>query len=135
MRYSYQGVDQIPRELEPGIVYHSEEFELAALLCACGCRHRITLLVPDGHQVWDRNGLATINPSVGVLDAPCKSHFFVTSGAVEWLPAFSDHQAVSIMRAQIARHAAGDAKRPNWLRRLWAVATALLTKLGAMLAR
>ena len=134
MRYGYRAVDRIPGQLEQGVVYHSEEFELAALLCACGCRHRITLLVPDGHEVLDRNGVATVSPSIGVLDAPCKSHFFITSGAVEWLPAFSDHQATSVMRAQIARHAAGDAKRPNWLRRLWAAATALLAKVGAMLA-
>lgn len=135
MKYGYRAVERIPGQLEQGVVYHSEEFELAALLCACGCRHRITLLVPDGHQVWDREGLATVSPSIGVLDAPCKSHFFIAAGAVEWLPAFSDQQATAVMRAQIARHAASDAKRPNWLRRLWAATTGHLAKLRAMLAR
>ena len=51
MRYELRRVDRIPRELEPGIVYHSEEYELGALLCACGCGHRQLITADDliGH--------------------------------------------------------------------------------------
>jgi hypothetical protein len=77
-------VERIPKLLSDGVVYHNEEFQLAALLCACGCGHRITLLVPDSHQVSSDGGLATIRPSIAVCDAPCKSHYFVTAGKVEW---------------------------------------------------
>ena len=45
---------------------------------------------------------------------PCKSHYFITAGRVEWLPAFSDAVAPSVMRSQIARHAILDAKRWSW---------------------
>lgn len=117
MRYRYELVERIPRQMAEAVVYHTEEFELAGLLCACGCGHRITLLVPDSHEVWDDGGYVTISPSVGVLDAPCKSHFFITRGNVEMLPAFTVAHASAIMQAQIARHTARDAKPiPWWLR-------------------
>lgn len=104
--------------MEPGVVFHSEEFELAGLLCACGCGHRITLLVPDSHEIIDQAGWATVRPSIGVFDAPCKSHFFIHNGNVAWMPAFSGSQAASIMQAQIARHVARDHKPLSLWRRL-----------------
>lgn len=119
MIYSYQAVERIPKVLSDGVVYHNEEFQLAALLCACGCRHRITLLVPDSHQVSSEGGLATIRPSIAVCDAQCKSHYFVTAGKVEWLPAFTQAQASNVMRNQIARHALHD-RRPSWIETSWA---------------
>jgi hypothetical protein len=114
MIYYYQAVERIPKLLSDGVVYHNEEFQLAALLCACGCGHRITLLVPDSHQVSSEGGLATIRPSIAVCDAPCKSHYFVTAGKVEWLPAFTRAQASNLMRNQIARHASHD-RRQSWI--------------------
>lgn len=114
MIYYYQAVERIPKLLSDGVVYHNEEFQLAALLCACGCGHRLTLLVPDSHQISSDGGLATIRPSIAVCDAPCKSHYFVTAGKVEWLPAFTRAQASSLMRNQIARHASHD-RRPSWI--------------------
>ena len=114
MIYYYQAVERIPKLLSDGVVYHNEEFQLAALLCACGCGHRITLLVPDSHQVSSEGGLATIRPSIAVCDAPCKSHYFVTAGKVEWLPAFTRAQASNLMRNQIARHSSHD-RRPSWI--------------------
>jgi len=110
MSYSYEAVDHIPSDMREGIVYHTEEFELAGLLCACGCGHRVTLLVPDSHRVWSQDGMATVRPSIGVFDAPCKSHYVITAGRVEWLPAFSGAEASAIMHKQIARHVAQDTK-------------------------
>lgn len=108
VRYSYQAVDRVPKQLSPGVVYHSEEYEIGALLCACGCGHRVSLLVPDSHQITSLVGFATINPSISVCDAPCKSHFFIRSGDVEWLPAFSSAMAATTMQRQITRHARRD---------------------------
>jgi hypothetical protein len=116
--FIYQAVGRIPKQLSEGVVYHSPEFDVAALLCACGCGHRVMLLVPDSHQVSYERGMATVKPSIAVCDAPCKSHYFITAGRVEWLPAFSDAMAVSVMRSQIARHAGLDAKRRSWIDRV-----------------
>jgi hypothetical protein len=117
MIYSYLAVDRIPKELSDGIVYHNQEFELGAMLCACGCGHRIDLLVPDSHQLTSVDGLATIRPSILVSDAPCNSHYYISDGRVEWLTTFTPAQVASIMRNQIARHASRDLRQPSWIER------------------
>ena len=122
-------MDRIPIQMRPDVVYYTDEFELAGLLCACGCGHRITLLVPDGHEVLDDGGFATIRPSIGVLDAACKSHYIISAGHVQWLPAFTGAQAAKIMHAQIARHVARDAKPISWMQRARSVMLNLLRKL------
>lgn len=135
MRYRYELVNRIPRQMVEAVVYHNEEFELAGLFCACGCGHRITLLVPDSHQVWNDGGYATISPSIGVMDAPCKSHFFIKRGDVEMLPAFTAARASQIMRAQVARHVAHDAKPVSWWVRAKTAAFDWLGKLWKFLSR
>lgn len=132
MTFRYELVERIPNGMSPGVVYHSEEFELAGLLCACGCGHRITLLVPDGHKVFEERGGATIDPSVGVLDGPCGSHFVVTAGQIHWLPPFTSAQATSIIRNQIARHVARDVKAMSWGQRLRAAIAAGVRRLTSV---
>ncbi|WP_415749345.1 DUF6527 family protein [Caballeronia sp. J97] len=141
MRFVYQAVDRLPKQLSNGVVYHSHEFEVGAMLCACGCGHRVSLLVPDSHQITSDGTLATIRPSIAVCDAPCKSHFYITAGHVEWLPAFSDAIAASVMRNQISRHAdrdanaAIDAKLPSYLDRIRAVIGKVYGKLRSLLRK
>ncbi len=133
MRYLYQVVERIPKPLSNGIVYHSKEFAIGALLCACGCGHRVSLLVPDSHQITSEGGMATVRPSIAVCDAPCKSHYVISAGRVEWLPAFSDAMAASVMRDQIARHAARDARRPSWVRKIRAAIARAYKKFRSIL--
>ncbi|MER9741704.1 MULTISPECIES: DUF6527 family protein [unclassified Mesorhizobium] len=118
MRFRYEAVERMPKPLMPGVVYHSEEFEIGALLCACGCGHRVSLLVPDSHQVTEQGGMATVRPSVAVCDAPCNSHYFITAGEVEWLRAFDPATSQAVMRKQIERHAHGDPARQSFLKRV-----------------
>ena len=132
MNFRYQAVERIPKQLSSNVVYHSEEFELGALLCACGCGHRVMLLVPDSHQVRSDNGMATVRPSIAVCDAPCKSHYIITAGQVRWLPAFTDAKAASAMRRQIFRHVARDAKQLPWRSRVRAALAKALGKLKSI---
>jgi hypothetical protein len=133
VRFTYQAVERIPKQLESGVVYHTEEFELAALLCACGCGHRVMLLVPDSHKVWSQDGMATIRPSIAVCDAPCKSHYYMTAGRIECLPGFTEASAASLMQAQIARHAVSDAKQLSWRSRFKLAIANALNKLRSIL--
>ena len=76
--------------------------------------------VADGDLVFQerlRHGWYQVresNATIAVCDAPCKSHYFVTAGKVEWLSAFTRAQASNLMRNQIARHASHD-RRPSWI--------------------
>jgi hypothetical protein len=117
MTYAYEVVERIPTELRPGVIYHNVEFELAALQCACGCGHRITLLVPDGHRISVDGSVPSITPSILVADAPCHSHFFITHGQVKWLQAFSPSQVEAVMRRQVARHVSADRASRTWWER------------------
>jgi hypothetical protein len=132
MIFSYLAVDRIPKELRPGVVYHNADFEMGALLCACGCGHRVDLLVPDSHQVYSSYGLATVRPSIAVCNAPCKSHYVISAGEVEWLPAFSAAQAKAVMQDQIARHASNNALPPSWIDRVWMAVTRALEQVKAL---
>lgn len=131
MIFSYSAVERIPKDLSEGIVYHNEEFELGAMLCACGCGHRVDLLVPDSHQIYSEDGLATIRPSIAVCDAPCKSHYFISAGRVEWLPAFTQAHAKAVMRNQIARHVSRDSRRRSWIDRLWVASVRAFSQVKA----
>lgn len=132
MKFTYRLVDRIPEELQPGVVYHTDEFELAQLLCACGCGHRVTLLVPDGHQVSCEDGFATIRPSIAVLDGACKCHYFITAGKVKWLEPFSSSAARFVMKAQIARHASQDKRSTNWKDKIWIAAQLFLARVKSL---
>jgi|SRR5438445_6567909 len=135
MIYSYLAVDRIPKDLSDGVVYYNQEFELGAMLCACGCGHRIDLLVPDSHQITSVGGLATIRPSILVSDAPCNSHYYISDGRVEWLTAFTPAQVSSIMRNQIARHASRDSRPPSWIDRCLRALLRMFNKLGSFFHR
>ncbi|WP_425230023.1 DUF6527 family protein [Sphingomonas sp.] len=132
MPYVYRAVERLPKQLDDGVVYHSEDFEVAALLCACGCGHRVSLLVPDSHRVWSEDGLATITPSISVCDGACRSHYFITAGEVEMWPAFSDTVTRLTMRRQIARHAAIKVRPLRWRDRVRNAAT---TAVRAIMSR
>jgi Family of unknown function (DUF6527) len=135
MKYQYQIVDRIPDQLAAGVVYHNEDFELASLLCACDCGHRVTLLVPDSHQISSEDGLVTITPSIAVCDAVCKSHYYIKSGEVEWLPAFTGAQANSVMRDQIARHATLDKVEISWVYRVRLALFQMVSAIGKFFSR
>jgi len=77
--------------------------------------------------------MATVRPSIAVCDAPCKSHYFIMAGKVEWLPAFSNAMATSVMRSQIARHAIVDTKRRSWSSRVRATIARAYNKLKSIL--
>jgi hypothetical protein len=129
VNYLYQAVERIPKVLSEGVVYHSEEYEIGALLCACGCGHRVSLLVPDSHQITSEDGMATIRPSIAVCDGPCNSHYYISAGRVEWLPAFSAAMASSVMQGQIARHASRDIKPTWWGGRIQVLTASMLNTL------
>jgi hypothetical protein len=53
--------------------------------------------MPDSHQIYSEDGLATIRPFIAVCAAHCKSHYIISAGRVEWLPAFTEAYAKADM--------------------------------------
>lgn len=83
--------EQIPKELEDGKLYISEEHGTAIHLCACGCGIETnTKLIPhwnDGWSLTNNNGLITLRPSIGNFkgEHPYHAHYYITNNKIEWL--------------------------------------------------
>lgn len=78
-------VHYMPKNLEPGLFYVSDEFEIAGHLCACGCGSKV--MTPLGTTEWsfeDSSFGPTLTPSIGSWQLLCKSHYCITHGEVCW---------------------------------------------------
>lgn len=123
MKIKIQRVTQIPKELEPGVLYVSEEFGTAAHLCACGCGAKIrTPLGPTGWTFYDTPAGPTLRPSVGNWQQPCKSHYVINKGQIIWAAKWSDDQIKAGRAAEELRRKAyydNLYKNKGILRRIW----------------
>jgi Family of unknown function (DUF6527) len=89
-------VQYMPSQLSDGILYVSSEYAVAGHLCACGCGAKV--ITPLGPAEWtysERNGRPTLYPSVGNWQLPCRSHYFVTEGQIQWAGQWSDTQVAA----------------------------------------
>ena len=95
-----QRVRYMPKELQAGVLYVSEEFFTAAHLCACGCGTKIrTPLGPTEWSVQETPQGPTLWPSVGNWQQACRSHYWFHNGEVVWGDAWSPAQ-IDAGRAQ-----------------------------------
>ena len=114
----------IPKTLEPGVLYVSEEFGAAVHLCACGCGAKVsTPLGPTEWTLAETGSGASLNPSIGSWQLPCRSHYWIRRGEIVWSGDWTPDQVVAGRRAEEERRRAYydalDRKRRGILRRLW----------------
>lgn len=80
-----QDVELMPEKLENGVIYVSEKYQIAIHLCACGCGMATVTPFnkPEGWDLTrDSNGI-TLRPSIGNMQFPCGSHYYVTDGDIQ----------------------------------------------------
>jgi len=81
--------DNIPHDLEDGVLYVSMEFATAIHRCMCGCGSE--LVTPISRRGWrlayDGQGV-TLSPSIEAAARPCRSHYFIRDSQVQWIPDF-----------------------------------------------
>ena len=123
MKFELQRVHYMPKELTPGILYVSEEFEIAMHLCACGCGSKIkTPLGPTEWSVEQTNSGPSLRPSIGNWQEACQSHYWITRGEIMWAQKWTPEQiAAGRHREEERRQAyfqALDQKRGGSFRRL-----------------
>lgn len=81
-----QHVEHLPEQLEDGVLYICESFEMAAHRCCCGCGEDV--ITPLNRAKWslrERNGRVSLEPSIGNWKFDCQSHYWITNNKV--LPA------------------------------------------------
>lgn len=83
-------IQYIPKELEEGKLYISEEYGIAIHLCACGCKEKsVTPLSPDPNPwILTKNGdKVSLSPSIGnwVGEKPnYHAHYYITDNKIKW---------------------------------------------------
>lgn len=93
MTITLNKVQYLPKDLEPEILYVSVEFKVAGHLCPCGCGNKIiTPLGPNEWSFTETDGKATLYPSIGNWQLPCRSHYWIYHGMIEWSYPWSDRQ-------------------------------------------
>jgi hypothetical protein len=105
-------VHYMPKVLEPGVLYASEEYGAAAHLCACGCGVKIrTPLGPTEWQLDETRSGPSLSPSVGNWQQPCRSHYWIWQGRVEWSGDMTEAQIQAGRHLEHVRRQAYFAKR------------------------
>jgi Family of unknown function (DUF6527) len=122
MRIRLERVRAMPAQLEPGVLYVSEEFETAAHLCACGCGSKVR--TPLGPTEWTFTDLPdgpSLDPSVGNWQRPCRTHYWIDRGEIEWSTQWTPQQIAAGRSAEHRRRDAYYSSLPNstWWQRLW----------------
>ena len=124
MKFELQRVHFMPKELQPGVLYVSEEFGTAAHLCASGCGSKIrTPLGPSEWTLEIEDGKPSLRPSIGNWQLPCKSHYWITQGQVDWSTRWSDELIKQGRRAEASRrqlhYSSPHDARKGYSLRLW----------------
>ena len=114
----------MPQDLEPGVLYVSEQTGAAAHLCACGCGSKVrTPLGPTEWSVQGTDGEPTLRPSVNNWQQACQTHYLITRGEVIWsTPLTAEQNAIGRQLEEERRHEYYDAldrKRARLVHKLW----------------
>ncbi len=130
MKIKLRRVHYMPNELEPDVLYVSEEFGIAAHLCACGCGSKIrTPLGPTDWTLEETESGPTLYPSVGNWQQACQSHYWIYRGEIRWAEKWTSEQIASGRREEEERRrtyydildSCGGGALRRFLRWVWAL--------------
>lgn len=95
----------MPKELQEGVLYVSEEFGVAAHLCPCGCGNKV--VTPLGPTDWffsENKGMPTLDPSIGNWQIPCRSHYWIIDGFIHWSTQWTEEEIIDGREAEKRRN-------------------------------
>jgi hypothetical protein len=93
MKLAHEFVKSVPEKLENGVLYISMEYRTAIHNCCCGCGEQV--VTPFSPRLWKMafdGKTISLYPSIGNWSFPCRSHYWITSSEVEWVPKWKDTQ-------------------------------------------
>ena len=91
-------LDEFPRVLEEGVLYISEECELAAHKCCCGCGEDVVTPLRPARWRLDRNGgRVSLYPSIGNWKFACRSHYWIRDNRVIPSYAIGDEEIAEVI--------------------------------------
>ena len=110
-------VRNVPRELEPGVLYISMEYATAVHSCCCGCGERVvTPFTPTDWSMEFDGESVSLSPSVGNWNQACRSHYLIRQNQVieagPWSAARIEAERRRDKRAKAAHYGTGPAPQP-----------------------
>lgn len=86
-------VRNVPRGLDPGVLYISMDYATAVHSCCCGCGERVvTPFTPTDWTMTFDGESVTLSPSVGNWNQNCRSHYVIKRGRVIECGSWTDAQ-------------------------------------------
>lgn len=114
---SHQFVDFIPSPLDDGVLYISIPYATVVHRCACGCGNKVvTPLSPAEWALTYDGDTVSLHPSIGNWQFPCRSHYWVRHGRIEWARAWTDEEIARGRHRDandLEKYFAGKSKRPQ----------------------
>lgn len=93
MLFRLERVHYMPKVLEPGVLYYTQEFSTCAHLCACGCGVKVrTPISPVEWSVEEGSKGPSLWPSVGNWQQECRSHYWIRNGSVKWAEEWTEEE-------------------------------------------
>ena len=100
MRHEF--VAFVPEKLDADTIYVALEHDVAVHLCACGCGNEVVTPLSPAEWSLTYNGKdISLYPSIGNWSFPCKSHYWIKAGRIDWASTFSTEQ-IEAVRARDA---------------------------------
>lgn len=94
-------VASIPLNLQEGVLYVSLENQVVGHICPCGCGSKVLIRIGKaGWKYTENKGKVTLFPSLGNWQLPCKSHYWITNGLIEWSYEWSEKQIIEGRQAE-----------------------------------
>lgn len=107
MRLRHEFVDYVPEQLEDSVLYVSIRFGTVVHRCACGCGEEVvTPLGPAEWKLTYDGRTVSLAPSIGNWSFPCRSHYWIVEGSVQWARGFSDSRVTLVRQEARKRRAA-----------------------------
>lgn len=105
MRLEHKFVEFVPDKLDAKTLYVSIPYATAAHKCCCGCgREVVTPISPTDWRLIFDGKTVSLEPSIGNWAFPCRSHYWIKRGNVEWAGAWSEEEvAAGKLRDKIAK--------------------------------
>jgi len=93
MKLAPKFIENIPKELEDGILYISMGYATAIHKCCCGCGNEVvTPFSPTDWQLQFDGKTISLYPSIGSWSLPCQSHYWIINNEVKWAPKWTKKQ-------------------------------------------
>ncbi len=89
----HEFVDFVPENLEEGVLYVSIPYATASHRCCCGCGHEVVTPLTPTDWSMSFNGISvSLDPSIGNWSFPCKSHYWIEHGKINWATKWSSER-------------------------------------------